>query len=145
METKPNFLHLTSYLFVYGTLQSGHGNNDVLEKHSSMYLGPAYTKPDYKLINLGHFPGLIEGKYVVHGELYKISSAVLSACDWLEGHPDFYKRELIDVFVQSKNPSDIYEVNKVWAYIYQNSRGDDLSLDSHLSGGRWPPAVREAS
>ena len=93
-------------LFVYGTLKSGYSRNNVLS--SSELIGLSTTKPQYTLVNLTSFPGLLAtGNSSVHGELYRVSKEVLSYCDFIEGHPDFYQRKKINLFNDEK----------VWGYI----------------------------
>lgn len=98
VETHPH------YLFVYGTLKSGHGNNALLVQHRSRLVGPAVTGDKY-LLNDG-FPYVWEHKMAkplapyfgnVKGELWRVTDAGLEACDRLEGHPRHYKRTPISV------------------------------------------------
>ena len=96
-------------VFVYGTLKKGWGNNTLLA--NSTYKGAGTVKGT--LINLGSFPALLkEGDSIVHGELYDVTDAILSMLDMLEGHPYFYKRELMNV--KHDTSGDI--LTKVWAY-----------------------------
>ena len=95
-------------VFVYGTLKKGWGNNSLLK--DSTYKGTGTVTGT--LIDLGSFPALLkEGDSTVHGELYKITDDTLTMLDMLEGHPYFYKRELI-----SANSSEGDTLAEVWAY-----------------------------
>lgn len=85
-------------VFTYGTLKKGYGNNRLLANEE--FVGKATTKPLYRLYNLGAFPGLIEdektGK-IIHGELWRISDKTMRRLDLLEGHPNFYRREFLEI------------------------------------------------
>lgn len=100
-------------LFVYGTLRKGKHNHHILR--NSKCLGEFHTERGLGLIVQG-LPFLVEDVTGpgCWGELYEVDRNVLSDCDRLEGHPDFYKRTLIDVIdpeTKRKEPT--------WAYIYQ--------------------------
>ena len=87
-------------LMVYGTLQSGHGNNRLL--YGAEFLGPAITNKPYVLFHCG-FPKAVPfsidpEKYPllpVIGEVYEVDGSQLARCDMLEGHPSWYRREPI--------------------------------------------------
>jgi len=85
-----------SLLFVYGTLMRGQRNHSFLG--DARHLGPERTAPAYTLVSLGPFPALREsGSTSVEGELYEVDSAILTALDQLEGHPDFYQRGAVEL------------------------------------------------
>jgi len=78
-------------LFVYGTLQAGFGNNRLLK--DSKFLAKGSTSPNFTLISLGGFPGLLDhGETRVQGEVWEVDAETLGNCDRLEGHPNWYKR-----------------------------------------------------
>ncbi len=81
-------------VFVYGTLQKGEPNHDLLA--DSRFLGEA-TPPDYTLFDLGGFPATCpDGFTSVLGEVYEVSQEVLEALDALDGHPNWYIRIRLD-------------------------------------------------
>lgn len=85
-------------VFVYGSLMQGFGNHPLLAQAD--FLGAASTLPGFTLVNLGAFPGMHHDSKsggVVTGELYAVNAVELSDLDGLEGHPDFYRRQLITV------------------------------------------------
>ena len=101
----------TNYLFVYGTLMTGYNNNYLLK--NSKYIGDAKTMQSY-LMTANGIPFVIKKtqQSVIHGELYRINSKEsLKTIDWLEGHPDGYRREVIDIQVDDKQ-------EKAWIYFY---------------------------
>lgn len=136
-------MKLTHYVFVYGTLKRGHGNNIVInpdrygdERIGAEFISEAQTVEDFPLLVQG-LPYLIDhpGKGLrVSGELYKVSNKMLTGpLDRLEGHPHFYKRRKIDVEFK-------HGTIKAWAYFLQRPMSYGLG-DCHKSYGghvgRW--------
>ena len=59
---------------------------------------------------------------IVHGEIYLVTSSTLALIDNLEGHPHFYKREIIqDIFNYEKKYS-------LWSYLFEKSQLSELNL-----------------
>jgi len=86
-------------MFVYGTLKRGFSNHRLMGQ--SKYLGKTLV-PGLKMFSMGGFPGCIksgDNDDEVIGELYEVTSEeVLQDLDWLEGHPDFYRRTEVNTF-----------------------------------------------
>ncbi len=81
-------------IFVYGSLLSGMGNHGVIE--GAHFVAHHVTDPEYSLMSLGAFPGLIlEGDTAIHGELYNVDDATYERVEHLEGYPTFYQRTSI--------------------------------------------------
>jgi gamma-glutamylcyclotransferase (GGCT)/AIG2-like uncharacterized protein YtfP len=99
----------TPYVFVYGTLMSGFGNNRLLKKSPMISTG---TTEDKYILRASSLPFLVEedGKSYVTGEIYEVTSKTLSNLDLLEGHPDWYKRKVITVI------DELGDKYKAWAY-----------------------------
>jgi len=95
----------TCHLFVYGTLRSNQPNAPRLG--GATPLGWATTSG--RLIDLGDYPGLIEGDGVVVGELFLLPSAALERIDDLEGFDphdiegSLFVREEREVHLPSQN------------------------------------------
>lgn len=65
-------------VFVYGSLLRGEPNHPLLA--AAEFLGPAVTLPEFTLVDLGAFPGLIAGgATVVTGELFAVDKPTLAA------------------------------------------------------------------
>lgn len=111
------------YVFVYGSLKkNGMLHDYYLSK--SKYVGKSKTKdrmlllvPTTKTDKTQWFPAMYKElpqadttdyKYI-EGELYRVSAKTLQSLDIAESHPDFYKREVIDIVVGDK-------VVKAWCY-----------------------------
>ena len=73
-------------MFVYGTLKRGHQRNHVLADQT--FVGKATTAADYRMVDLGSYPGLTEvdpGTGVqVRGEIYQVDRACLQQLDQIE-------------------------------------------------------------
>lgn len=84
---------------VYGTLRRGFGNySRHLDNEFSTYLGTERTQPEFTMVSLGGFPGVIpDGKESVTIEVFEVNSPrVEKGLDYLEGYPSFYGKMKID-------------------------------------------------
>lgn len=96
------------YLFCYGTLKKGRNNHEYLD--GSDFLGNFITSRDFSLVVAG-LPFLVKrsSRSGVKGEVYKIDSETLREIDRLEGHPNFYYREVITVYNEENGePLEVY-------------------------------------
>lgn len=81
-------------LFVYGSLKRGFCHHRELA--GAEFLGSARSRTGYRLVMHGQYPALLAGgSGVVHGELYRVSSALLAELDAFEGVPDLYQRTYV--------------------------------------------------
>ena len=105
MEKYEAILEVTPYLFVYGTLKKGCGNNGLLS--DSEYVGQRVTSDKYCLGDVGFpyaFPAHVFDGYEfeeeflpVLGDLFKVTNPVVMArVDALEGEGSHYHRKLIE-------------------------------------------------
>ncbi len=98
-------------IFVYGSLMRGESNHSFLSDRLSEYIGKGITKRNYTLYNLGGFPGMVlGGNNAIVGEIYKICSVTMTHLDRLEGHPQFYRRTIIEL--QSGEKVETYLLDK---------------------------------
>ena len=116
-------------LFVYGTLMRGGCNHGALA--GQRFLRDAVTRPKYLLLNLGDYPGLVlaqnDGR-AIHGELYEVERRLIADLDRIEGAPELYRLELVEI----KDEDD-----RIYAYIYCGATGS-LPI---VGGDHWsnPP------
>jgi gamma-glutamylcyclotransferase (GGCT)/AIG2-like uncharacterized protein YtfP len=118
-------------LFVYGTLKRGFCHNDWLAGQE--FLSVIRTLPQYRLYDCGPYPGLREDRQhglAICGELWRVEGTVLARLDLLEGVPDLFLLDEIEVEGMSK---------PVFAYFYQ---GDVSALKD--CGDSWPPPAHGA-
>ena len=102
------------YVFVYGTLRKGFRNHYLLS--SSKFIGYGMTKDKYSLYADG-IPYVVKiPNTQIKGEVYEVDKNTLDVLDDLEGHPDFYRRELVDVIVNRKTI-------QAWIYFYPYPEG----------------------
>ncbi len=130
IERHPNLNNNTPFaIFTYGTLKKGHGNSKrcIEEVGAYDYVGAGTTVEKYVMSNGGiafvHDPkkspwlkkDVVKGHAGhIAGDLWFVDSAVLAACDALEGHPHGYCREAVPVRVG-------HDVYTAWLYFYPHS------------------------
>jgi gamma-glutamylaminecyclotransferase len=76
---------MSECIFVYGTLKRGLSNHRFLERQR--FLGEARTKPAYRLVDCGGYPGMfaVEEKGVsVRGEVWEVDDDCRATLDVLE-------------------------------------------------------------
>lgn len=100
-------------VFVYGTLLEGYGNHKYFLSNAKK-LGEHITSPNYTMLHLGGFPGVIqEGDTAIKGEVYEVSEEELRRLDRLEGY------DLASPTSGLYNRKEIHtEWGKAWIYIY---------------------------
>ena len=121
---------LRERVFVYGTLKRGFCNHALLDEAEfigeattvepfGFYLGADDYAPEVEGIPyLYQHPKVTDEAMSVHGEVWEISPTILRQLDRLEGHPNWYRRESIQV---QMNSEDLMEVH---AYLRPGSPPD---------------------
>ncbi|MEO2068955.1 MAG: gamma-glutamylcyclotransferase [Desulfurobacteriaceae bacterium] len=99
-------------LFVYGTLKKGFWNHHFLQNEK--FVGKAETKEKYAMY-VTRIPFVVKNEKVstIKGKVYEVSKETLKEIDRLEGHPEWYKRELVPVVVSVNGKK-----KEVKAYVY---------------------------
>jgi gamma-glutamylaminecyclotransferase len=108
---------MTKYtLFVYGTLKKKFANHHFL--HTSEYLGKGRTQNKYAMY-IDRIPYVVKDHPVsfIYGELYQIDACQLERLDRLEGHPEWYCREQVQVVDKHK------QVVSAWMYLFPDRIG----------------------
>ncbi len=83
-------------LFVYGTFLPGEPDHDFLD--GAELIGPATTKPQYKLVELTAAAALLDrGDTAVVGEVYDLDVKTLAACDVKREHPVLFQRRAVEL------------------------------------------------
>jgi len=110
---------------VYGSLREGLHNHRLLE--DSDYLGLDWTDPDYTMLSLGSFPGIVEGgETAIKIEVYQVNQDTFTNLDRLEGYPNFYNRKKIET-----------KFGDAWIYFLE---GREYST-TYVPSGDWKEAV----
>ena len=113
-------------VFVYGTLRRGELRNRVLQ--SSEFLGDTKTAPIFTMLHLGAYPGVIKrGETPIIGELYSIDESTLRDLDRIEGHPTFYKREVVG----------LDNGESAWMYLLAPTYSATADMRSIIKNGDW--------
>lgn len=112
---------------VYGTLKKGESNHRILG--DSAFIGSGYTPYSYYMLNLGYYPAIIQGNHSIHCEVYEISSLTLAALDRLEGHPNYYKREVVKILLDDSEEPISAEI-----YVLQHKIARPLVTDCLPNG-----------
>jgi len=99
MKTRPRMKSSEILLFVYGTLKKDFPNSSLLRR--ATYVGDYITDDMYAFYDTGGFPVACpynnEWGTAIKGELYQVSKTILNRVDVLEGHPDFFSRNIVGV------------------------------------------------
>ena len=116
-------------VFVYGTLKKGYCNNDLMESVGAKFILKTVTKHKYYMVSTGvpfvimdnriRRPEILRYKGHITIEEYQVDKNKITEIDALEGHPNWYKREVI---------GDILG-NKGWLY-FNNSINIEDNIDS---------------
>ena len=86
-------------ILVYGTLKKGHANHRILEEAGATFMGYDSVTGPFRMCDMVGFPGVYRPTELprkemrLRGELWAMEPEGLAACDMLEGHPNFYRRE----------------------------------------------------
>ncbi len=125
----------TPYIFVYGTLMSGFGNNALLKNSR---LVEAATTEDNLVLLANSIPYLLdeEGKSYVRGEIYEVNENSLKKIDQLEGHPDWYSRKIISVV------TDLGDKMEAWVYFMPRSKAGNATV---VESGDYREYMKEKS
>jgi gamma-glutamylaminecyclotransferase len=97
-------------VFVYGTLKMGGPLHHHLNTSELIHVSTT-NNPRWHMRSLGAFPAMTPGNGYVRGQVYAVDTKTLQLLDWVEGSPNFFKRERIDL-IDWPSP--------VWAYIYHD-------------------------
>lgn len=121
--------------FVYGTLKRGFGNNRLME--GSKFISEGTTVEKYLFYKRGiPFVSKVDNNpntVNVNGELYEVDENQIPAIDRLEGHPNWYRRELIDI----KTPDN--QTVQAWIYFMplEGSVNEILNSNTLITNGTF--------
>ena len=128
---------MIEHVFVYGTLKHGGSNRRLVAPYVRE---ESEGSVPGSLVDLGAYPGWVEGEGEVRGELLRVDPVeeTLAVLDELEGYHgpgdprNLYERVLVDVWTAGGAVG-------AWAYRYLGpTRGRPL-----VAGGRWETGRKE--
>ena len=129
MNDKKGVIHMggehphKTKVFVYGSLKKGFGNHPY-HLGKAHFVSTAVTLPQYSLFSLGAYPGVCKGGITqVEGEVYEVDKQELDSLDRLEGHPNYYKREVIET-----------SEGDAWIYLLPQDKYNDHPV---IESGVW--------
>lgn len=114
--TTEQYPHL---IFAYGTLKRDYGNSRVFTGRGE-FVASGVTEEKF-VMTTGGFPRVYrpapplpewvvsQAGYII-GDLWRANDEALEACDRIEGHPKWYRREEVDVWANG-------DIVKAWMYI----------------------------
>jgi gamma-glutamylaminecyclotransferase len=83
-------------VFVYGTSMSGELNHQLMT--GARFLANGHTKAEFDLVDLGGFPGMIQGGATsVNGEVYAVTAGGVRFMDEVEDHPEYFRRTHVEL------------------------------------------------
>jgi gamma-glutamylcyclotransferase (GGCT)/AIG2-like uncharacterized protein YtfP len=93
-------METSHFIFVYGTLRSGHSNHHLL-KDACNY-GVGHTVEHFAMYLTSGYPYVNshESRYPITGELLGVDDSTLAMLDKLEGHPRYYERKEVSIIVE---------------------------------------------
>jgi gamma-glutamylcyclotransferase (GGCT)/AIG2-like uncharacterized protein YtfP len=122
-------------LFTYGTLMRGYGLHRVMARGTTL-LGPGSVRGG--LLDLGRYPGLVEGAGRVKGELYRLDDPeLLPILDREEGY-NFERRRAVVTLDGGRRA-------RAWIYRYRGSRQRATPITDGDYRRARPPAARPAT
>lgn len=122
-------------LFVYGTLMRGYALHRVLAGGATVD-GTGTVRG--RLLDLGRYPGLIEGEGRVHGEVYRLDDPeLLPVLDREEGY-NFERRRAIVTLAGGRRV-------RAWLYRYRGPRERATLIHDGDYRRARPPVARPAT
>lgn len=120
-----------TYVAVYGTLRQGLGNHRLINKDP--ICEAVFSNKIMK--SLGAFPFVqhtADSNDKIVAEVYALTPEELADCDRLEGHPEWYERQVVaEIEGSLVHGTDKYPL---WMYIMPEERYPDAPV---VQGGDW--------
>jgi gamma-glutamylcyclotransferase (GGCT)/AIG2-like uncharacterized protein YtfP len=117
-------------LFVYGTLKSGFGANDLLQP--AKLVAQEVALRGFNMYSNGAYPMVVESPYpkdTVYGEIWEIHEDALRRLDSYEGHPHLFVRGWL-----SSDQIEFSSDHGVMMYYYNRP-----TSGFHVESGRFEP------
>lgn len=125
-------------VFVYGTLLRGYSNHRLLENPvgTATFICAGYTQKMYTMYAQG-IPYVSDESETSHikGELFEVDAETLADLDRLEGHPDFYERKEVPVYIFARTKPKL-----AWLYFCTPRRDVPVVASGDFKDVRRPVA-----
>lgn len=115
-------------VFVYGSLKRGFCNHHMMA--GAKFLGDGVTPPNFVMIDLGRYPGVIHGGTVIAGEVFAVPTRLIGRLDRLEENGRLYQREMTAIAMAAGQVS-------AWIYIYRLARRHARTVRPHHGIALW--------
>lgn len=110
-------------VFVYGTLKRSEVNYSVMESANGTFIATAKL-PGYYMVNTPWYPFAAKSDNdddYIEGELYEVPAEKLHVLDTLEGYPQLYDRDTVNI-------------NNLDAFIYVNRNKTEMASYERMYG-----------
>ena len=117
---------MSHHVFVYGTLKKGFQYHHLIE--NSTFNGTAKTKEKYAMYQ-NDYPCVVKNEAVsfIYGEVYSVEDSTLEKLDLLEGHPDSYCREQVQVMLDLDSL-----IMSAWLYFNPDNSGTLVQTGEYI-------------
>ena len=123
----------STIIAVYGTLKEGRGNHKHYLSNSKQISKNAKTTNKFALYSSGiPFVTKDQDKTQVNVEVYEVDDETLNKVDRLEGHPNWYRRELTPITITKDDGEE--EKLDAWLYFMHLSDKQKQQLKFHEDG-----------
>jgi gamma-glutamylcyclotransferase (GGCT)/AIG2-like uncharacterized protein YtfP len=123
-------------LFVYGGLMTDGRLHPAMQ--GARLIGPARTREDAQLLDLGTYPGLVhaaEGGRAVVGELFEVPLALVPHLDEVEGAPTLYRLEPVQLHDCDQPVFSYFYRGSAPGVLYAADRWDNTRQTRRTEGG----------
>jgi gamma-glutamylcyclotransferase (GGCT)/AIG2-like uncharacterized protein YtfP len=121
-----------AHVLVYGTLKPGERNHRLIA--DAVHHGAARTAPGFRLLH-GDIPAVDRGGDArIEGERVAVTGAQLARMDQLESHPDWYRREIVQ----------LADGGQAWIYLHPIPPGVPRYRITDRGVARWTGGRRGA-
>ena len=107
-----------NYVFLYGTILREESNHHLIEDEEFIDVG---VIQNFKMVDLGIFPGIIPGDGVVSGEIYLVCDDAIEMLDLFMAEGELFVRKTVKVFTSNLE----YEA---YVYIYNKEVKNPIYL-----------------
>jgi gamma-glutamylaminecyclotransferase len=126
-------------IFVYGSLLEGYCNHDHFLAGSLKVADATTVENGFRMIDLGHYPGVLPGYGRITGEIYDVNPQTLKRLDRLEGHPNFYRRTGAEFLTTDgrRIEAELYMLQRPYGAEYPAVESGDWRSYRHVNSSNY--------